>query len=139
MPKNEATSIMNFGTADVYRSKQQQQQDPAAIFKAPREPGDFDFISEIRGLLIISGVTNECLEAFDSSKLIQDAVHMRPDAQRHLVNRFFRGQILSIRDFDTIGVRTCLIDGGEYSDWMRLFKESVVPFLIQNSLPKTLF
>lgn len=139
MPKNEATSIMNFGTADVYRKQVEQQQDPAAIFKAPREPGDFDFIAEVRGLLIMNGVTTDCLQAFDTARLIQDATHMRPDAQRHLVNRFFRGQILSIRDTDTIAVRTCLIDSGEYSDWMRLFKESVVPFLIQNSLPRQLF
>lgn len=139
MPKNEASSIMSFGTAEVYRERLAQEQDPTAMFKAPREPGDFDFIAEIRTLLVINNASNECLQAFDTSRLIQDAVHMRPDAQRHLVNRFFRGQILSIRDVDTIGVRTCLIDGGEYSDWMRLFKDSVVPFLIQNSLPKVLF
>lgn len=134
---NEATSIMNFGSVDAYR--QQVNHDPSAIFREPRQAGDFDFVTEVRNILIASGAGAEQVTAFDTAKIIIDAQAMRPDAQRHLINRFFRTQMLALREVDSIVVRTYLIDAGEYSDWIRLFKDSVVPFLIRNSLPKVLF
>lgn len=134
---NEATSIMHFGSVDAYR--EQINHDPAAIFKEARQATDFDFVLEVRNILINAGASAEQITAYDTAKIIADAQSMRPDAQRHLINRFFRTQMLSLREVDSIVVRTYLIDAGEYSDWIRLFKDSVVPFLIRNSLPKVLF
>ncbi len=136
---NEAASIMAHGSVTPYINQQQYGTDAEALFHKQRADGDFDFISEIINIFNAGGFSPQAIDAFRNNKIVIDASVMVPEAQRHLMNRYFRSQMLSVRTADSINARGCLIDGGEYKDWIALFKDHIVPFLLQNSLPTKLF
>lgn len=56
-----------------------------------------------------------------------------PFVQRFLINRAFR-LILAEAQENTMNVRFCLVDNGELIDWLRLFKDQVIPCVQRNSL-----
>lgn len=131
---NQATSILVTGSTDAFE-KQKQQLTPEN-FDHTRRDGDFDLVGATRAVLQNAGIDTT---AYDNSRIIQDASSLRPQAQRHLLNRFFRHQLMSVTNVNSIEERTNLIEDGEFEDWLRLFTNSVVPFLVTHSLPKNLF
>lgn len=131
---NQATSILSTGSTEAY-DKQREALTPQN-FDHTRKEGDFDLIGAVRGILEGAGID---VSAYDNSRIVQDAGALRPEAQRHLLNRFFRNQIMTVTTVNSIEERTNLIEDGEISDWIRLFTNSVVPFLVTHSLPKNLF
>lgn len=87
--------------------------------------------------------------------LLREAGHPHPDAwekdpqlhrdaftypdegvQRFLINRYWRMQIQRLPE-DTMNVRYCLLDERHVKtvDWLRVFKEGVVPCILRNQLP----
>lgn len=56
------------------------------------------------------------------------------DAQRFLINRFWRDQLGRCAE-NTMDVRYCLVDKGEFSSWLSLFTETVAPCIVRNNLP----
>ncbi len=56
--------------------------------------------------------------------------------QRFLINRRWR-EILGCMGIDTIDARFCLVDQGYISDWLRLFKDGVIPCLLKSIQVKT--
>lgn len=139
---NEATSILLHGSVTPFAQQAAEHQainNPELLFKEARLPDDYCFVTHIQTVMVTRGFSPETQTNFAEAKIVIDARQMRPIAQRVLMNRFFRTQMLSVRECDSINERSCLIDNGEYQDWMRLFEETVVPFLIQNCLPKKLF
>lgn len=131
---NQATSILSTGSTEAFE-KQRNALTPEN-FEHTRKEGDFDLISAVRGILQNAGIDTV---VYDSSRIVIDANNLRPEAQRHLLNRFFRNQIMTVITVNSIEERTNLIDDGEIDDWIRLFTTSVVPFLVTHSLPKNLF
>jgi len=139
---NEATSILMSGSLQPFDQQRQEAamaNNPLAMFVEPRHPDDICLVSIVRDCFARHGFSQEAIDYFNNTKLVIDASFMRPIAQRHLLNRFFRSQMLAIRDQNSINERTCLIDTGEFSDWSRLFEESVIPFMLKNNLPRNLF
>lgn len=66
-----------------------------------------------------------------------DAINSNnPEVQRFLINRYWRGQIAQVPG-NTLDIRYCLVDQGQYTDWIRLFKNGVLPCIMDNQLPKT--
>lgn len=139
---NEATSILLHGSTAPFAQQTAEHQaadNPELLFREARQPQDYCFVTNIQNVMLSRGFSPECQTNFAEAKIVIDAREMRPIAQRVLMNRYFRTQMLSVREQDSINERSCLIDNGEFQDWMRLFEETVVPFLIQNCLPKKLF
>lgn len=85
------------------------------------------------------------------NQLMQEAGHpqplawqayLNPDAlsstdlsiQRFLINRAFRLIINLVTNENTMDVRFCLVDNGEFLDWVRLFKVEVLPCIMRNQL-----
>lgn len=104
-------------------------------YQQPRQIGDIDLIAEVRSLLINSGVPAEGIISFDENNHIIDALDKNPEVQRFFLNRYWNIQILNCQQF-SIEERYCLIPNGEVSDWLRLFKDKVLPFIVANKLPK---
>lgn len=107
------------------------------VFTDPRQDGDIDLIAETRVLLVNSGLSNEVNLHYDTNRYIKDASLMRPEGQRFLLNRFWNLQLLSTQA-STVDERYCLVNNGEYSDWLRLYKQKILPFAIAHRLPKTI-
>lgn len=58
-----------------------------------------------------------------------------PQEQIAELNRFWRTELSSLHS-STISARTCLIDKIEPRDWLRHFKELVLPLIITSDLPR---
>lgn len=98
-----------------------------------RQADDIDLVQEVRTILINSGLAQN-LQAFDSNRFIIEAATKPSSVQRYLLNRFWNQQLITCSAI-SIEERYCLIPDGAVQDWLMLFKEKVVPFLITNNLP----
>jgi hypothetical protein len=105
------------------------------IFKAPRTEGETDLIAEVRELIMTSGCGLNIVEAFDNDYCILDAKPLGPEAQRFLLNRYLYRQITAC-GAPSMEERFCLVESGQIRDWLRLFKQKILPFMMVNQLPK---
>jgi hypothetical protein len=112
-------------------------QSNVEIFLKERAPEDLDLVESVRNLLVNSGLLPEVMKNFDNSNYIRQASSLQPEAQRFLLNRFWNLQLLVVEQ-STIEERFCLITTGEYTDWLRLFKDKILPCAIANRLPTSI-
>lgn len=110
---------------------------PNQLYMAPREDGEIDLIAEVRKALCESGLAQQVTAWYDTNESIQAATTKKAEVQRYLLNRFWNVQLLSTKatSFDE---RYCLVPNGDTQDWLRLFKEKVLPFAVAHSLPRAL-
>lgn len=106
-------------------------------YRAERQPGDFDLVSEVRNLLIDAGAIDNVTQYYDTNHTVIEAADKIPDVQRQLLNRFLYLQIVQCSS-RSINERQSLIPNGTIDDWLRLFKANVLPFMIRNNLPTQL-
>ena len=105
-----------------------------AAYRAQRQPGDFDLVAEVRNLLINAGATERVIQHYDTNHTIVEAATKVPDVQRQLLNRYLYLQIVQCSARST-EERQSLIPNGSLDDWLRLFKATVLPFMVANNLP----
>lgn len=124
---------------DTQQLEQQptQFQKGVAVFTEARLETDICLVSQVRELLANSGLLPNVTVYFDTCPYIQEAYQMRPEGQRFLLNRFWNLQLL-VANANTVDERFCLISNGEYNDWLRLFKDKILPFAILHRLPTQL-
>ena len=108
-----------------------------AMYQESRLPEDADLVQDIRKVLHEVGLGLLTQANYDAHRFIQEASYKRPKVQRYLINKFWHLQISSI-EANSIEERYHLIDNGEDSDWLRMFRAKVVPFLITHNLPRNL-
>lgn len=99
--------------------------------------------------------TEEQINLVDEvSKILEEAGHPRPQDwkryldqnalisdtmyQRFLINRCFRQILGEVTTEVTMDVRYCLVDNGKIKDWLRLFKQGVVPCIVRLNLPPSM-
>lgn len=104
------------------------------IFSTPRQEGEMDLIAICRELLIGAGLAQEVTSSFDTNQYIKDAAPLGAEAQRFLLNKFWHLQLISL-NCDTQKERFCLLDQGDFSEWVRCFKEAIMPKVIEYKLP----
>lgn len=107
------------------------------LFTTQRQPGELDLISEVRNILCAAGLNKEVERSYDTNQYIIDGANLTTEAQRFLLNRFWNIQLIAL-GVNSVEQRFCLIDSGEYKDWIKLFKESIVPYAVSNRLPMLL-
>jgi len=104
-------------------------------FSAPRQDGDIDLVTLVRNQLVASGMFNgQSINGFDNDPIIMEAVDKQSHIQRFLLNRYWTRQLMML-NIDTIEIRLHLIANGSEEDWMRLFTNTVLPFVFQHQLP----
>lgn len=92
-------------------------------------------IEAVTALLIAGGHPNPQLWL---QELHPDAFATNNDSiQRFLINRYWRMQLQKL-DENTIDARFCLVDEAHVKtvDWLRVFKEGVLPCILSHQLPK---
>ena len=104
------------------------------VFYREKPADDIDLIQAVRASMLEYGLHDKVANAFDNNHYIIDAIGKPSTVQRFLLNRYWSLQLMSSAN-PSIEQRYCLIPDGEVSDWLRLFKESVLPFAVQNELP----
>lgn len=106
---------------------------------------NFNVMQEAYPTKEIVNLVEEVNNAFAEAGHPQPAawqMYLNPDAlvtvdltiQRFLINRAFRLIINMVTNENTMDVRFCLVDNGEFLDWIRLFKVEVLPCLMRNQI-----
>lgn len=90
--------------------------------------------TKVRTILMESGLGQRVAQFYDTHPYIQNAYGKPPAAQRSLLNRYWDIQLKSA-DKVSIDQSFCLIPNGEDSDWLRLFRNTIIPFALDNNLP----
>lgn len=104
-------------------------------YNTVKSEGDIDLVSEVRQLLCTVGQVKNLTLAYDQHRFIIEAQGKPSDVQRHLLNRYWSHQLMSASRNST-EERYCLIPDGQIGDWLTLFREKVIPFIMENDLPK---
>jgi hypothetical protein len=131
---NVATSILATGSKDAYVESLKNRN--TSIMEMVRKEGEVDLIQECAKALQESGLGQK-LDIFMQNHHIVSGLNLAPDAQRFLLNQYWRVQLMSAPVSST-NERFNLIDTGTPSDWIRLFKHFVIPFIVQHDLPKVI-
>mgnify|MGYP001600876775 CR=1 FL=1 len=104
-------------------------------FHAVRQPHDVDLVSMVRDALFHAGLGDRIETGYNQNPLILEAGDKRPSIQRWMLNRYWVTQFVSLRNVNTMEVRLYLVPGGTEEDWLRMFIQHVLPFVIQHGLP----
>ncbi len=102
-----------------------------------RQPDDRCVVSECRAILIENGLAIKVKEAYDTDSDICMAKSSSPEAQRDILNRYWMHQLLS-SPIPSVEQRFALISDGTIDDWLRLFRQIAIPFILENDLPKVI-
>lgn len=105
-----------------------------AQFKLPKPADDIDLVKEVRDILLSGGLHAAVAANFDTNRFIIEAQGKISPVQRHLLNRYWTMQLM-YSSKPTTEERYCLIPDGQVTDWLRLFKDKVFPFVLENHLP----
>lgn len=103
-------------------------------YHQPRAEGEVDLISAVRELLINSGLINHVTAFYDNNRFITEAANKNSSAQRFLLNKYWSIQLMASSKPST-EERFCLIPNGTTEDWLRLFTNKILPFIVVNGLP----
>lgn len=106
-------------------------------YLAPRAEGDLDLISEVRSLMLKYGLGNKIAQAYDNNRFIIQAQNKGSNVQRYMLNNYWVQQLM-FANKPTTDERFCLVPDGDVRDWLRLFEQKVLPFIIDNDLPRVI-
>ena len=102
---------------------------------ADKPADDVDLVFEIRKLLVDAGISEDLIKAaYDNNKHVAEAAGKLSEVQRTLLNRYWQIQLRSASELST-DVRYYLIPNGIVYDWLRMFSDHILPFVLRNSLP----
>lgn len=97
-----------------------------------RKDDDINLLEEVRNIFIQSGLTSK-ISTFNKHQFILQAENKIPSVQRYFLNRYFNIQLSYVAN--SFNARYNLINDGDFEYWIKLFKENVLPILIDNDLP----
>lgn len=100
--------------------------------------GDIDLIQCVRDILIRHGLKKKVEELFDTDVNIIYAANLGPKAQRDVLIAFWNLQFMNCGN-SGFEERACLGLPFNDTDWIRVFVEKLLPFIIDNDLPKALY
>ncbi len=101
-----------------------------------RGPDEANLVEEVRKALREAGLSKK-IDIFNSHPDIIPIEDKTPEIQRVWLNRYWCLQMLS-SPADSEEPRFCLTPIGDLAIWLDLFKRSVIPFLLENDLPRQL-
>lgn len=108
-------------------------QDRSEEYNTPRDPSEIDLCKTVKEILIEASLGDHLrpLDEYIEQTRIADK---KPQVQRFYLNRFIFMQLL-MASMDTMESRYCLVNDGEISDWIYLFKKKILPIFIECGLP----
>lgn len=96
-----------------------------------RQPNDTDLVYEISNLLQAEGGSDPF--SWETRLGVADAHSIGPKLQRFLINRYWRLK-MGLSQADSTMPRYCLIESGEDSEYLEIFKVNILPFIIKNNV-----
>ena len=109
------------------------EEDKALL--SPQSDSEIDPVVDVTNLLITNGHPDPTgwLQFVHHDALLDSTP---VDVRRFLVNRHWRRVVGMCTDTttDNDNVRYCMVDDGPLTDWLMLYRQSVVPFIVKNKL-----
>lgn len=105
-------------------------------YHGEKPQGEICLVSEIRRLLIESG-QGANVQYFDNHPRIVEATGKIADVQRYCINQFWHVQ-LGACEKNSFNERSMLLERGPFSEWLSVFRQGIIPFIIENDLPRPL-
>lgn len=99
-----------------------------------KDANDIDLTAVVRTILVEAGLLQYVIAAYDNDRFILEAQNKPSEVQRFLLNRYWSFQLMQ-SEKSSIEERSYLIPNGEIEDWIRLFQNKVLPFILENNLP----
>lgn len=112
---------------------------PMEFFKENALPDELNLVTQLRGLFIKHGATEEDMAAtFDDNHFVKDAANKHASAQQFLLNRFCADEYFKkeLENTDTRLQRHVLIYNIRSDDWLTIMDQTVVPTMLEMGLPK---
>jgi hypothetical protein len=100
-------------------------------FSEPRKDGDICLVMAITQELERLGHPNPT--AWHDDPIIQEALTASPKLQQFLINRHWR-QSLGLCDFNTSLQRFCLFDDSSAENYLKVFRDAVIPTIVEHAL-----
>lgn len=113
---------------------QEKFKGPMEFYNSQRHPGELDLIATVRGLMAEAGLGERLPYAFDNNRFILDALHRPAHAQQYNLNRYLTLQFMAAQEASTMP-RYALIYEIAPHDWLSIFKDTVLPALVDANLP----
>ena len=101
------------------------------VFLAPRVPEDLDLIQCVTQILMELG--HPTPGSWESNPVLADAMNANPKLQRFLINRHWR-TVLGMSSENTTRERYCLLDTGEDTEYLQIFRDAVGPTIVKLGL-----
>lgn len=101
------------------------------VFLKPREENEIDLISEITSILQSLNHINP--SGWLAGNEIQEALGKNSKFQRFLINRYWRIRLGMCQE-STTRERYCLIDTGEDTEYLQIFRDAVAPTIVRLGL-----
>ena len=99
-----------------------------------REDGEVNLFDFVAQQFIQYGIPDNIVVVQDYF-MKNDLMDRKPNVQKFYLNKFFTTQLL-MSEKNSIEQRYCLITDGTIEDWAKLFKNKIMPFLVENNLPR---
>jgi hypothetical protein len=108
----------------------------AEVQKTNEEPlkAEYDMLDLTVEILKKAGLAKEANDFYLTHHWIVEAKGKSFEDQRFLLNRYWNMQLLPFRG--TAPLRYYLINDGEPADWLLSFHQKIIPFCIENNLPR---
>lgn len=101
------------------------------VFIETRKESDPDVVVEITALLTQANHPNP--QAWLEADTVKQAAAAAPKLQRFLVNRHWRLALGMCKE-STTAERFCLLDEGKVEDYLKVFKEAILPVVVRHAL-----
>jgi hypothetical protein len=104
-------------------------------YNTPKPVGDIDLIAKVREILISAGLRPKVESFYDTNRFIIDANGKHSEIQRHMLNRYWNYQLNQAKQRSIEERYSLVVDGG-IDNWLQLFIDKVLPFIVTNDLPR---
>lgn len=113
---------------------QEKFKGPMDFYNSQRRSDEMDLIATVRKMMEEAGLGERLPYAFDTNRFIMDAVNRPAHAQQYNLNRYLTLQFMAAEDAATMP-RYALIYEIAPSDWLTIFRDTVLPALVDANLP----
>ena len=113
---------------------QEKFKGPMEFYNSQRRSDEMDLIATVRGMMSEAGLGERLPYAFDNNRFIMEAMNRPAHAQQYNLNRYLTLQFMAAEGAATMP-RYALIYEIAPHDWLTIFKDTVLPAMVDANLP----
>lgn len=113
---------------------QERFKGPMDFYNSQRQSDELNLVSVVREMMVEAGLGDRLPIAFDNNRFILEAMNRPAHAQQYNLNRYFTLQFMACAASSTMP-RYSLIYEIAPSEWLTIFRDTVLPAIVDSNLP----